>query len=79
MAQIFPYGPARRSGVALVGKHAEVDIDMKRYLPTNKQHISNALAFDAAWWDIHGAAIEVQFNTWIEWQDTKRSHNKKKS
>jgi putative spermidine/putrescine transport system substrate-binding protein len=66
MAQIFPYGPARRSGVALVGKHAEVDIDMKQFLPTNKQHINNALAFDATWWDINGAAVEEQFNAWIE-------------
>jgi putative spermidine/putrescine transport system substrate-binding protein len=66
MAQVFPYGPARRSGVALVGKHAEVDIDMKLYLPTKKQHIKNALAFDAAWWDSSGTAAEQQFNAWIE-------------
>lgn len=78
MAQIFPYGPARRSGVALVGKHAEIDTDMKQYLPTNKQHIDNALAFDAAWWDINGAAVEEQFNTWIEWQETGHPKNKKK-
>ncbi|MEJ2227082.1 MAG: extracellular solute-binding protein [Alphaproteobacteria bacterium] len=70
MAQLFPYGPARRSGVALVGKHVEVDIEMKPYLPTYKKNIDNALAFNAAWWDTNGAAIEEQFNAWIEKQET---------
>jgi putative spermidine/putrescine transport system substrate-binding protein len=61
----FPYGPARLSALAKVGKHAELDIDMAPYLPTSRDNFKNALAFDDQWWVAHGDAVNARMDSWL--------------
>lgn len=61
----FPYGPARRSALALVGKHAEMDLDMAPFLPTHPDNFQRALAFDANWWRQHEATLTKRFEDWL--------------
>lgn len=61
----FPYGPVRVSSLGHVGKHAELDLEMKPFLPTYAQNFKNALAFDGKWWTVHEAALKTQFEAWL--------------
>ena len=65
-AELIAYGPMRKSAVALVGRHPEIDIEMKPYLPTTPENFSLALKFDEAWWTEHGGEIGKRFKTWRE-------------
>jgi putative spermidine/putrescine transport system substrate-binding protein len=62
----LPYGPARRSAAELSGKHAELDLEMKPFLPTHAPNLANALAFDGAWWSANEAALQARFADWVE-------------
>ncbi len=62
----LPYGPARRSAVQIVGKHAEIDLNMKPYLPTHEPNLKSALGFDGQWWAANEPAIKVRFADWLE-------------
>ncbi len=61
----MPYGPARLSAVKLVGKHAELNLDMKPYLPTFPANLQGALAFDGVWW-AGQQALKDRFAAWLE-------------
>jgi putative spermidine/putrescine transport system substrate-binding protein len=62
----LPYGPARASAVRLVGKHAELNLDMKPFLPTHQPNLQGALAFDAVWWTAQEPALKDRFTAWLE-------------
>ena len=62
----LPYGPARRSAVQIVGKHAEIDLNMKPFLPTHEPNLKSALGFDGQWWAANEAVIKVRFDDWLE-------------
>ena len=64
--RLLPYGPARLSAVRLVGKHAELNLDMKPLLPTHQPNLQGALAFDGAWWAAQEPAMKDRFNAWLE-------------
>ena len=66
----LPYGPARRSAVKLVGKHAELDMEMKPHLPTHEPNMKGALAFDGAWWAANEARLAARFAGWLDGHDT---------
>jgi putative spermidine/putrescine transport system substrate-binding protein len=57
-----PYGPARRSAMALVGNNPELGMAMRPFLPT--AHWANAFAVDDAWWRSNGARIDIAWQTW---------------
>jgi putative spermidine/putrescine transport system substrate-binding protein len=61
----IPYGPARRSAVRIVGKHAEIDLNMKPFLPTYEANLKGALAFDGPWWAANEPAIKARFDDWL--------------
>ncbi|MBV9989742.1 MAG: extracellular solute-binding protein [Alphaproteobacteria bacterium] len=63
VAEWVPYGPARRSAVALVGRNPELGTAMQPFLPT--AHFGTAFAVDDVWWQTHGAEIAPR---WREWQ-----------
>jgi len=65
VAQMFPYGPARRSALPLVGRHAEIEIDMADFVPTVPRHMEGALRFNAAWWAERGGPIKTRFADWL--------------
>ncbi|NJM34992.1 MAG: extracellular solute-binding protein [Rhodomicrobium sp.] len=62
----LPYGPARLSAVELAGKHSELDLEMKPFLPTYAPNLANALAFDGDWWAENEAALQARFADWVE-------------
>lgn len=65
-AELIAYGPMRKSAVALVGKHPEINVEMKPYLPTTPENFRLALKFDEAWWTEHEGEIGKRFKTWRE-------------
>jgi len=58
-----PFGPARRSGMALVSQNPETHVAMRPFLPT--AHFDTAFAVDDEWWRSHGDAVE---RAWRNWQ-----------
>lgn len=62
----FPYGPVRKSALAMVGKHANVDIEMAPYLPTTPENFSGALKFDGSFWDSQEKRLAKRFTAWLE-------------
>lgn len=64
-AKWFPYGPMRRTAIALVEKHAEADVDMTGFLPTAPANMASALLFDGRWWAKHEAALTERFEAWL--------------
>jgi putative spermidine/putrescine transport system substrate-binding protein len=65
VANWVPYGPARRSALALVGNNPELGIAMSPYLPTTKSHFATAFAVNDAWWQAHGAEVEPLWRSWL--------------
>lgn len=63
VASWVPYGPARRSALALVGRNPELGIDMAPFLST--AHFATAFAVDDEWWQLHGADIEPRWEAWL--------------
>jgi putative spermidine/putrescine transport system substrate-binding protein len=62
-----PYGPARKSAVALVGPQPELKLDMTPYLPT--AHFDTASAVDDSWWRLHGADVDQLWQEWLTKSD----------
>jgi putative spermidine/putrescine transport system substrate-binding protein len=65
-ARLIAYGPMRKSAIPLVGKQPEIGVEMMRFLPTAPENFKNALKFDEAWWNEHGADLAARFGTWRE-------------
>jgi putative spermidine/putrescine transport system substrate-binding protein len=59
-----PYGPARRSAVALIGNNPELGIAMRPYSTTAPENFATAFAIDDAWWQAHGAEIAPRWQAW---------------
>ncbi len=64
-AKFISYGPARYSSAPLVGKHAELGIDMKPHMPTDSKNSKTVLQFDYVWWADHRAELDERFNAWL--------------
>jgi putative spermidine/putrescine transport system substrate-binding protein len=75
-AEWVPYGPARRSSLALVGTNPESGISMEHHLPTAPQNFATAFAIDDSWWLTHGAVIDPQWEAWLNHQEltSTKSH-----
>ena len=65
MAGWVPYGPARRSSLALVGRNPDLGIAMGPFLPTEPSHFRTAFAVDDVWWQAHDAAVEARWQDWL--------------
>ncbi|MXY14193.1 MAG: ABC transporter substrate-binding protein [Proteobacteria bacterium] len=64
-AKYISYGPARYSSAPLVGKHAELGIDMKPHMPTDAKNNKTVLQFDYVWWADYRAELDERFNAWL--------------
>ena len=64
-AQMFPYGPVRKSALKLIGKHPQVDVEMAQYIPTSKENFKRALRLDVLWWQQHEAELKARFGEWL--------------
>ena len=64
-AAFISYGPARVSSAPLVGKHAELGIEMAPHMPTDPANASNVLIYDYEWWADNRDDIDAKFQAWL--------------
>jgi putative spermidine/putrescine transport system substrate-binding protein len=65
VANWVPYGPARRSSLALVGSNPETGLAMRPLLPTAPENFGHAFAIDDGWWLAHGGAITSRWREFV--------------
>ena len=63
-----PFGPARLSSLPFIGKNPELGTAMAPFLPTAKAHFATAFPIDDAWWQRHGADVQMRWQTWLDSQ-----------
>jgi putative spermidine/putrescine transport system substrate-binding protein len=66
LASWVPYGPARRSSLALVSANPDTKQAMTPHLPSLPAHFTTAFAVDDAWWLAHGDAMAAR---WLAFED----------
>jgi putative spermidine/putrescine transport system substrate-binding protein len=64
-ASYIPYGPARRSSTAMIGKHAELGIDMAPHMPTAPENAKTTLIYNYDWWAAHRDKLDERFKAWL--------------
>jgi putative spermidine/putrescine transport system substrate-binding protein len=64
-AAYISYGPARASSQPLVGKHAELGIEMAPHMPTNPDNQTNYLVNNIEWWADNQDEVEAKFQAWL--------------
>ena len=64
-AKYISYGPARNSSAPLVGKHAELGIDMAPHMPTDPNNAKNVLLYNFDFWADKRDEIDEQFQAWL--------------
>ncbi|SUB00883.1 Uncharacterised protein [Pannonibacter phragmitetus] len=64
-AKYISYGPARASSQPLVGKHAELGIEMAPHMPTNPENQKNYLVNNIEWWADNQDEVEAAFQVWL--------------
>lgn len=64
-AQWIAYGPARRSSLPLVGKHAVKGVDMKPHMPNAPENSANAMQIDFLWWADHQEELNQRWSAWL--------------
>ncbi len=64
-ASWISYGPARKSSVSMIGKHAEAGIEMAPHMPTAPENFKNALLNDFEFWADHQDELNERFNAWL--------------
>ena len=63
-AKYISYGPARASSAPLVGKHAELGIEMGPHMPTAPANAKHTILKDVAWWADHVDELRERFESW---------------
>ncbi|PID60383.1 MAG: spermidine/putrescine ABC transporter substrate-binding protein [Gammaproteobacteria bacterium] len=64
-AGYISYGPARASSAPLVGKHAELDIDMAPHMPTDPKNATNTFLYNYEWWADNRDDLDQKFQAWL--------------
>ncbi|WP_323776049.1 extracellular solute-binding protein [Leisingera sp.] len=64
-AAYISYGPARASSAPLVGKHAELGIDMAPHMPTDPANAGNVHIYDYEWWADNRDDLNAKFQAWL--------------
>ncbi|MDE9450448.1 extracellular solute-binding protein [Aliiroseovarius sp. Z3] len=64
-AAYISYGPARKSSAPLVGKHAELGIDMAPHMPTDPANSGNVHVYDYEWWADNRDDLNAKFEAWL--------------
>lgn len=60
-ARWLPYGPMRRSAIALVGDHASLGMPMAPLLPTSQENFGRSLMINGTFWNQYEAELVVRF------------------
>ncbi len=64
-AKYISYGPARKSSAPLVGKHAELGIDMAPHMPTDPNNAQNTFLYNYEWWADNRDDLDQKFQAWL--------------
>ena len=64
-AKYISYGPARKSSAPLVGKHAELGIDMAPHMPTDPNNAKHTLLYNYEFWADFRDDIDAKFQAWL--------------
>jgi len=64
-AKYISYGPARLSSAPLVGKHADLGIDMAPHMPTDPNNAANTLLYNYEFWADYRDDIDAKFQAWL--------------
>ncbi|WP_299846388.1 extracellular solute-binding protein [uncultured Roseovarius sp.] len=64
-AKYISYGPARKSSAPLVGKHADLGIDMAPHMPTDPENAKNTFLYNYEFWADYRDDIEAKFQAWL--------------
>ena len=64
-AKYISYGPARKSSAPLVGKHAELGIDMGPHMPTDPNNATNTFLYNYEFWADYRDDIDAKFQAWL--------------
>lgn len=64
-AAYISYGPARVSSAPLVGKHAELGVEMGPHMPTNPENAANTLVYNYLWWADYRDDLDAKFQAWL--------------
>ncbi|MGF6860432.1 putative spermidine/putrescine transport system substrate-binding protein [Rhodobacteraceae bacterium MBR-64] len=64
-AAYISYGPARASSAPLVGKHADLGIDMAPHMPTDPANATNTFLQNYEWWADYRDDLDAKFQAWL--------------
>ncbi len=64
-AKYISYGPARMSSAPLVGKHAELGIEMAPHMPTDPNNSKNTFLYNYEFWADNRDDIDAKFQAWL--------------
>jgi putative spermidine/putrescine transport system substrate-binding protein len=64
-AKYISYGPARASSAPLVGKHAELGIEMGPHMPTDPANMKNFIVNNIDWWSSYSDDVDAKFQAWL--------------
>ena len=64
-AKYISYGPARKSSAPLVGKHAELGIEMAPHMPTDPKNSKTKLLVNFEWWADNRDELDQRFQAWL--------------
>jgi len=63
--KFISYGPARASSQPLVGKHADLGVDMAPHMPTSPENAKTGFLFNYAWWADQRDELDARFQSWL--------------
>jgi putative spermidine/putrescine transport system substrate-binding protein len=64
-AKYISYGPARASSAPLVGKHADLGIEMAPHMPTDPENSKNTFLYNYEFWADYRDDIDAKFQAWL--------------
>ncbi len=64
-AAYISYGPARKSSAPLVGKHAELGIEMAPHMPTDPDNAKHTILYNYEWWADNRDDVDAKFQAWL--------------
>ncbi|MCC9622713.1 extracellular solute-binding protein [Thalassospira sp. MA62] len=64
-SKYISYGPARASSAPLVGKHAELGIEMAPHMPTDPENSQNTFLYNYEFWADYRDDIDAKFQAWL--------------
>lgn len=64
-SKYISYGPARASSAPLVGKHADLGIEMAPHMPTDPANATNTFLNNYAFWADYRDDIDAKFQAWL--------------